>query len=337
MILILRWLGLVAAGLLGLVAVVLGAAALATLVISLRVAARFPAEGPYVAVTGGRLAYLEAGERDAPRGTVVLLHGASGNAADPMEGVGRRLAAQGFRVLAFDRPGFGWSDRLTGSAMASPGPQGAAIAEALERLGIGPAIVLGHSWAGALAARIALDHPERVSGLVLVAPAALPFPTERVLPWYWRLAALPPVTWLLTRTVAPVLGLYYLPRAGRAVFAPQEPAPDYVERSRAALVLRPGTALANIQDLIGLGPALQEQAPRYPSLRVPTVIVAGEADPIVRTASQAVPLAEMIPGARLVALPGIGHMVQYVAAEALAAEVGRLAERIAAEPPTNGR
>ena len=317
-------LGLAAA----LVGAILGAGALATLIITLRVGAQHPPAGPFVAVSGGRLATIEAGPREGARATVVLLHGASANAADPMEGVGRILAARGFRVIAFDRPGFGWSDRLSGSDAAGPGPQGAAIAEALERLGIGPAIMLGHSWAGSLALSLALDHPERVAGLVLVAPVAEPFPPRGAIPWYVRLALQPPVAWVLSRTLAAPVGLYYLAGAARTVFAPQAASPDYLARSRASLVLRPGTMLANVQDLIGLGPALAAQSPRYATIRTPTVIVAGGADPVVRTDQQAEPLAASIPGARLVVLPGIGHMVQYVAADALAAEVSRLAESL---------
>ena len=321
------------AALLGLAAALVGAAlaagALATLIITLRVGAQHPPAGPFVSVTGGRLATIEAGPREGAWGTVVLLHGASANAADPMEGVGRTLAARGFRVIAFDRPGFGWSDRLAGAGAAGPAPQGAAIAEALERLRIGPAIVLGHSWAGALALSLALDHPERVAGLVLVAPVARPFPPRGAIPWYLRLAVRPPVAWLLSRTLAAPVGLQFLAGAARTVFAPQAASPDYLARSRASLVLRPGTMLANVQDLIGLGPALEALSPRYETLRVPTVIVAGGADPVVRTDQQAEPLAAAIPDARLVVLPGIGHMVQYVAADALAAEVSRLADRLA--------
>ncbi|KAB1070406.1 alpha/beta hydrolase [Methylobacterium planeticum] len=311
-----------------LVGAVLGAGALATLVITLRVGAQHPPAGPFVAVAGGRLATIEAGPREGARATVVLLHGASANASDPMEGVGRTLAAQGFRVIAFDRPGFGWSDRLSGAQAAIPAVQGNAVAQALDHLGIGPAIVLGHSWAGSLALSLALDHPERVAGLVLVAPVARPFPPRGPVPWYVRLALQPPIAWVLSRTLAAPVGLRYLAGAARTVFAPQAVSPDYLARSRATLVLRPDTMLANVQDLVGLGPALDAQGPRYPTIRIPTVIVAGGADAVVRTDQQAAPLAAAIPGARLVVLPGIGHMVQYVAAEALAAEVARLADRL---------
>lgn len=318
----------------GLVALVLSTGGAVTLLVTLRLADRFPPKGPFVDVTGGRLATLVDGPEAATRGTVVLLHGASANAADPMESVGRLLASQGFRVVAFDRPGYGWSDRLGGD-MATPAAQGRAIAEALDRLGIGRAILLGHSWSGALATALALDHPERVAGLVLVAPVAMPFPAEggarREFPWFYRLALTPPVAWLLSRTVAAPLGLYYLHRAGEAVFRPQEAPGDYLERSRAALVLRPATMLANLRDLVGLPAAIAAQAPRYGTIIAPTVVVAGDADAVVPAGRQAVPLAAAIPGARLVMLPGIGHMVPWVAAEALAAEVGHLADRIAAD------
>ena len=327
---ILHWFGSIVGAIAGLVVVILAVGALVTLVVTLRIGARFPPQGPFVAVPGGRLATIEAGPNPSARGTVVLLHGASANASDPMEGVGRTLAAEGFRVIAFDRPGHGWSDRLGGLEMASPAAQGHAVAGALARMGVGPAIVLGHSWSGALATAIALDHPERVSGLVLVAPVAMPYPADGTLPWYYRLALRPPMAWLLGHTLATPLGLYNLPRVGGAVFKPQEAPGDYLDRSRAALVLRPGTMIANLYDLVGLPAALAAQAPRYGAIRSPTVIVTGDADAAVPAERQAVPLARAIPGATLVMLPGIGHMVQYVAVAALAAEVAALADRIGA-------
>jgi pimeloyl-ACP methyl ester carboxylesterase len=308
---------------LALAGVVLAFGALASLAITLRVEARYPPLGPFVDVTGGRLATIQDGPADGP--PIVLMHGASANASDPMEGVGRLLAARGFRVIAFDRPGFGWSDRIAGADAAAPSVQARLIAEALDRMGIGPAIVFGHSWAGSLALALALDHPEHVSALALAAPVAMPMP-DRIpdLPWYWRLAVKPPVAWLLSRTVGPPLAQRFLPEAAKRVFQPQPPQAAYAEVSRAALVLRPGTLLANVQDLLGLPAALAAQSPRYGEIRVPTLVISGEADPIVRSEAQAVPLARAVPGARLVLLPGIGHMLQYVAAERVVDEIADL-------------
>jgi pimeloyl-ACP methyl ester carboxylesterase len=301
-----------------------------TLLISARIAARYPPAGPFVPVTGGRIATIQAGPNPSQRGTVVLLHGASANAADPMAELGRGLAREGFRVIALDRPGFGWSDRLSGASMGTPKAQADAVAEALSALGTGPAIVLGHSWSGALATALALDHPTAVAGLVLVSPVVMPLPEPGPIPWFYRLALKPPVTWLLSRTLATPVGLYFLPRVGRTVFQPQEAPAGYLESSRAALVLRPGTMLANVQDLIGLPAALQAQSQRYGEITAPTVIVTGDRDGIVPAARHARPLAERIPNARLVVLPGIGHMVHVVAAAAVIDAVARLSEQVAA-------
>jgi pimeloyl-ACP methyl ester carboxylesterase len=310
---------------------VLAVGAIVSLLITLRVGAAYPPVGPFVEVDGGRLATIQDGPADGV--PVVLLHGASANASDPMEGIGRKLAAKGFRVIAFDRPGFGWSDRIAGAAAAAPSVQARLIADALARMGVGPAIVFGHSWAGALALALALDQPERVSGLALAAPVAMPMP-DRVpdLPWYWRAAVHPPVTWLLSRTIGPPLAMKFLPEAARRVFTPQAAEVDYPRAARAALVLRPDTLLANVQDLLGLADALSAQSPRYGTIRVPTVVISGAADPIVRSDGQAVPLSRAIPDANLVLLPGIGHMLQYVAADAVVDEIVHLSETLKRGP-----
>lgn len=308
---------------------ILALGAVATLLITLRVDSAYPPGGPFVAVPGGRLATLQEGPVEGARATIVLIHGASANAADLMAGIGGTLAARGFRVIAIDRPGLGWSDRIGGDAAADPAVQARAVAEALRALGAPAALVLGHSWGSALALALALDHPDRVAGLALVSPVALPFPQRITLPWYWRLAAKPPVSWLLSHTIGPPLALFYLRGAAGHAFRPQPEAEGYLERARAPLVIRPASLLANVQDLIGLPAALARMSSAYASLSVPTVIVSGDADPLVRPESQAQPLARAIPGARLVLLPGIGHMVPWVASEALAEAVNGLATRAA--------
>lgn len=320
----------------GLVLALVAAGLLATWIITLVVEARYPPAGWRVAVEGGHLAVIEAGPGDgAPsRGTVVLLHGASANAMDPMLAIGKRLAGDGFRVLSFDRPGFGYSDRIAPDA-ASPAVQARLIGEALTAMKVGPALIVGHSWSGALATALALDHPEQVAGLALLAPVSHPWPGGSVggyAGWYRSLPGRMLLN-LATYTIAAPLGYTALDRFAEVVFRPQGLPKGYLDGARVPLVLRPATFGANLRDLDGLYAFLERQSPRYPEITAPTVIIAGDVDPVVKTDVHARALARAVPGARLVVLPGVGHMLQYVAADTVVAEIEALAarERVGAE------
>lgn len=311
-----------------LVVLVLALGALATAVIAWVVEQRYPPGGRSVEVEGGRIAVIEAGpgEGRPQRGTVVLLHGASGNAADPMQGIGRKLAGDGFRVIALDRPGFGYSDRIRGLEAASPAVQGAILAQALDRLGVGPAILVGHSWSGALATAMALDHPEHVAALALLAPATHPWPGGGIA-WYYHTAAMRLIAWTFTRTITAPVGLYLMRDAMKVVFAPQPVPPDYVDVARIPLVLRPATFMANAEDLTGLHDFVAAQRPRYGAIRVPTLVMAGDRDRIVDPDIHARALAREIPGAELVMLPGVGHMLHFAAADRVVEGIEALAAR----------
>jgi pimeloyl-ACP methyl ester carboxylesterase len=102
-----------------------------TALVSRVIEARFPPVGERV-TAGPRGAAVHVVERppSAPeRGAVLLVHGASGNFADLEVALGDRLAALGFRVLAVDRPGHGWSERLAGADMADRREQDEAAGE----------------------------------------------------------------------------------------------------------------------------------------------------------------------------------------------------------------
>jgi len=136
----------------------------------------FPPRGQMIEVKGSTLHVVDIGPRDAGP-PVVMLHGASSNLEIMRRPVGDRLAKT-HRVILIDRPGHGWSTRASLSD-STPAAQGRMIDEALQKLGIGQAVFVVHSWSGALGARIALDYPTRVAGLVMLAPAAYPWPGRR--------------------------------------------------------------------------------------------------------------------------------------------------------------
>ena len=281
--------------------------------------AAHPPAGRSVEVAGGRLHVVELGAPDAP--PVVLLHGASGNLGDIRLALGDRLAKQ-YRVILIDRPGHGWSLRLGGRADASPLRQALLIHAALESIGVRRAIFVGHSWSGALATAYALEFPQSVAGLLLLAPVTHPWPGG--VAWYHHVLTAPFVGPLFARTLATPIGKLLIGPGVQAVFAPQEPPPDYIERAGAELLLRPAELIANAEDLVGLKAFVTAQAPRYGAIAAPTVIISGDADDTVSVDIHSRAIAAVLPRGKLIVLPGVGHMVQFVAREQIVRALGEL-------------
>jgi pimeloyl-ACP methyl ester carboxylesterase len=305
------------------------AAAVAALVIGLAALTRIgtraierahPPAGRFVAVNGGRLHVVELGPEAAAGLPIVLLHGASGTIADMRLALGERLAEH-HRVILIDRPGHGWSDAWAGAI--GPGRQAELVAEALDTLGVARAIVVAHSWSGALATTLALDHPQRVAGLVLTAPVLNPW--KGGVSWYYELATMPLIGPLFMATMALPLGSVLMQGASRNVFAPQPVPADYVERAAIRMVLRPRQFAANARDVIALKPHVTAQVARYRELKMPIVIFTADRDTIVPPETHARPFAAAVPGVHLIELPGAGHGLHHVAADRIVTEIEALA------------
>jgi pimeloyl-ACP methyl ester carboxylesterase len=289
---------------------------------------RFPAEGKAIEVTGATLNVLDIGPRDAAGPPIVLIHGASSNLEAMRRPLGDRLSIN-HHVILIDRPGHGWSS-AAGEESATPAAQGRMIEEALRKLDVGPVILVVHSWAGALGARMALDYPARLAGLVMLAPVAYPWPGG--VGWYNELVTKPVIGPLLAYTITLPLGYFLAERGARAVFLPQVMPDDFVANSATPLLLRPREFLANARDLVRLKQAVTEQAPRYGEISAPTVVISGDVDKTVSTNIHSRPFAAAVANAKLVVLPGVGHMVQNVAPDLVIREI----EAIAGPAPRKG-
>ncbi len=307
------------------VVLALAGLALATQAGVLLIQRAFPAAGRMIEVSGGVLHVVELGSRDAADMPIVMLHGASSNLRVMQRPVGDILAKR-HRVILIDRPGHGWStrDRLEDS---TPAVQGRMISEALTKLGVRKAIVVAHSWAGALALRMVLDDPERVAGLVLLAPVA--YPWSGGVGRYNNWIATPVIGPLLANTVTLPLGYLVANSGADGVFAPQEMPEEFVTDTATPLLLRPREFMANARDLVTLKAAVAEQAPRYAEIKVPVTIISGDVDKTVSTGIHSRPLAATAPNAKLIVLPGVGHMVQQVAPDLVIAEVEAMAAQMA--------
>jgi pimeloyl-ACP methyl ester carboxylesterase len=289
----------------------------------------YPPRGQRIEVAGASLNVVDLGQRDAIGPPIVLLHGASSN-LEAMRPLAERLANH-HRVILIDRPGHGWSsrERVTDS---TPDVQARMIADALDRLSVGPAIIVVHSLAGAIGARLALDHPPRVAGLVMLAPVTHPW--RGGVGWYNRLIATPVIGPLLAYTITLPLGIFMMEPGARGVFLPQAVPDDFVKNSATSLLLRPREYLANARDLVDLKAAVAEQAPRYGAIDVPVTIISGDVDKTVSTGIHSRPFAATVTGARLIVLQGVGHMVQYAAPDLVVSEIEAMAGRIAQKAAT---
>jgi pimeloyl-ACP methyl ester carboxylesterase len=265
----------------------------------------YPAQGRMIEVAGAALHVLDIGPRDTTSPPIVMLHGASSNLETMRWPLGD-LLAKNHRVILIDRPGHGWSPRARLSD-STPAIQGRMIDEALGKLGIGSAIFVVHSWAGALGARMALDYPNRVAGLVMLAPVA--YPWRGGVGWYNKLVTTPLIGPTLAYTITLPLGYFLTEPGARSVFAPQAMPDGFVENSATPLLLRPREFLANAWDLVTLKAAVIEQAPRYAEIKTPVVVIAGDADKTVWPTIHSQPFAATVPNAKLILLPGVGHMV----------------------------
>ena len=292
-------------------------------VIALRRA--YPAQGSMIEVAGAKLNVVDLGPRDAAGPPVVMIHGASSNLEVMRRPLGDMLA-KNHRVILIDRPGHGWSTRAR-TVDSTPAIQAGMIDEALQKLGVGRAIFVVHSWSGALGTRMALDYPERVAGLVMLAPVAYPWPGG--VGWYNKLVATPLIGPLFAYTITLPLGLFLTEPGARGVFLPQIMPDGFVSDTATPLLLRPREFLANARDLVTLKAAVAEQAPRYADIKVPTVVISGEIDKTVSPNRHSRPFAKAVPNAKLIVLSDVGHMVQNAAPELVISEIEAMIGNIA--------
>jgi pimeloyl-ACP methyl ester carboxylesterase len=285
----------------------------------------YPAQGQMIEVAGATLNVLDIGPRDAAGPPIVIIHGASSNLQTMRRPLGDMIARH-HRVILIDRPGHGWSTRAR-LEDSTPAIQGRMIDAALEKLGIGRAIFVVHSWAGALGALMALDYPQRVAGLVMLAPVAYPWPGG--VGWYNKLVTKPVIGPLLAYTITLPLGYFLVESGARNVFLPQIMPEDFVASTATPLLLRPREFLANAWDLVALKAAVAEQAPRYGDIKVPVVVIAGDMDKTVSPNIHSRPFAAAVPDAKLIVLPDVGHIVQNAAPERVIGEIDAMIDKIA--------
>jgi pimeloyl-ACP methyl ester carboxylesterase len=279
---------------------------------------RDPPHGRFIEVDGARLHYVDAGF-GVP---VVLLHGLGTMIEDfDLSGVPAQ-ASRKYRVVAFDRPGYGYSSRPRGIAW-TPVAQARLLRAALERLGIARPVIVGHSWGSLVALAYGLEFPGQTRGVVLA--SGYYFPTARPDALMLGPPAIPVLGTLLRHTLSPLAGRLLWPAALRLLFSPL-PVPGYFSRFPVWRALQPEQLRAAAQESVMLLSAVLAMRPRYAQLATRAVIVAGAEDRYVRPKTHSQRLHRMLPQSRFIEVPGAGHMVHHAAPEAILQAIEECAE-----------
>ena len=243
---------------------------------------------PTISVAGRRLFFDEQGAGDP----IVFLGGLGGD--HRAFGVTTRHFSKGFRALALDSRDAGRSDRA--NAPYSTADLADDVAGWLDAVGASPARVVGHSLGGLVAQELAIRHPSTVRSLVLASTHAGANAWRKAIVESWIIArrAIEPaefarvtMPWL----AAPPFFQNATQVEGLVRFAERNEwpqAPDAFERQARAAIGH-------------------EAQGRLGSIRVPCLVVAGELD-LVNPVPIARELAEALTDARLVVLPGVGHL-----------------------------
>ena len=252
-----------------------------------------------VVVDGTRLNYVSAGSGRP----VVLIHGNPGSYHDYTVAVVERLA-QSYYVVAFDRPGHGYSERQD-SVNTTVEVQALIIRDALEKLSLNKPVLVGHSWGGSLVLAAAVAYGKDLAGIVLLAPAAYP---NASIEWWSVLPHVPLIGNFVVNTVTPFLGRAMARQSVKRAYDPQEMQKDYVERSL-DLWMRPDQIRACAYDERTLGESLTVLSEYYSDIEIPVVIVTGSADRLLDPEEQAYRLHRTIKNSKLIVLPDTGHQL----------------------------
>ena len=255
-----------------------------------------PAPSQFVDIMGMSVHVRDEGPRDDAE-PIVLLHGTSAS-LHTWDGWTEALKGQR-RVIRMDLPGFG----LTG-----PMPDGnyrltrysEFVIALMDRLGVQKAVLAGNSFGGNLAWKVAVDHPERVSKLVLVDAAGYPYDAQSV-PIGFKIAQIPALKPLMQNTLPRSM----IDSSVRNVYGDPSKVTDELVDRYYELTLRAGNRAA-LGERFSQSPG-GEFAQQIPSITQPTLILWGGQDRLIPP-NNAEKFKQDIQGSRVVMFDALGHV-----------------------------
>jgi pimeloyl-ACP methyl ester carboxylesterase len=284
-----------------------------------RVETALPPPGRFIEIGGSRIHYLQRGSGP----TLLLIHGLGGGVRTFTHSLVERLAGE-YCVVVMDRPGCGYSTRERG-ACARVWSQAETVSAFIDALGLDRPMLVGHSLGAAVALAIALEHPEQVRGLALIAPLANE--QDDVPPIFRSLSIRSRLLRQLTAwTVATPSSILRRARVIETIFGPDPVPRDYATAGGGLLALRPKSFRTASEDLVALEDELPTLVGRYSELRLPVGILYGTGDRVLDHRRHGVAVAPKIPDVELELVEG-GHMLPLTAPDRAAAFVRKVATR----------
>ena len=286
-------------------AVALAAAAIINHLGARRTKRRHPPKGAFIEVDGVQLHYTDTGQGSP----VVLIHGNMVIGEDYETSGVAEILRQTHRVIIFDRPGFGHSQRPRDRVWTAA-EQADVLHEALKQLRVVRPAVVGHSWGAIVAMALAVRHEANIAGVVAL--SGYYFWTLRPDVLLVGIGALPVIGDILRYTISPLLNWMTMPLVKRALFSPRAVPERFNAEFSTAMAVRPSQIRATSEDGALMIPAALALHDRYKDLTLPVIIIAGGSDKVVfkRRAEQ---LETVVKDSVLHVVPGAGHMVHYYA------------------------
>ena len=291
---------------------------------------RYPASGRFVNISGTQIHYTDNAAMIGGQGVpIVLLHGASTSLMDYEASIAPPLRRTN-RVVALDRPGYGYSERPSGP-WVDPRQQADLVVGLLDNLGIQRAVVVGHSLGGAVTMALAVHHPERLAGLVLLGGVSHPWKSG--VAWTNHLAGIPLLGTLFGHTLLVPSAVVVMPEAIEEVFAPNSVPERYIERTHLELSISPKAWQSSAQDLRLLSPYLEVQKERYGELKMPILLITGADDTVVPAWNHSERLERLLSQVRLVSLAETGHAPHHVRTDQVVALIKDFVDERALRTP----
>jgi pimeloyl-ACP methyl ester carboxylesterase len=288
--------------------------------VSSKIIKSMPPRGRKVSVSGGELHLVESGQGRV----IVMLHGLTGNLHNFTYAMTEPLSKD-FRVIAIDRPGCGHSTRDSNEQARLP-EQARMIAEFLALEGIEDALIVGHSLGGAVALAMALDYPERIGGLALIAP--LTGQQTKVPSAFKGISVADPVMRrLVAETLAIPGAIMNGAHVASVIFGPDAVPKDFSKRGGGLLSVLPSAYYTAATDIHAVPLDLASQVARYNELKLPIGMIYGDDDGVLKPATHIAAIREVRPDMELQMLENTGHMPLVSQVDATTAFIRRMAEK----------